>query len=59
MLYDLSYLVIFVLFLPAFLYLVLPLGMLVGWLLWRCVKLLFGRRGPVEKTRLIAQGPAA
>ena len=59
MLYNLSYLVVFVLFLPAFLYIVLPLVMLVGWLLWRCVKFLFVRQSPVEKTRLIAQSSAA
>ena len=60
MFYHLSEIIVFVLFLPVFMNIILPLGMLTGWLLWRCYKLLLGKQGlATEKTRLTAQSLTA
>lgn len=56
MFYHLSEIIVFVLFLPVFMNIIVPLGMLVGWLLWRSFKLLLGNQGlTTEKTNLATQ----
>ena len=53
MFYHLSEIIVFVLFLPVVMNIIVPLGMLVGWLLWRSFKLFLGDQGlTTEKTNL-------
>lgn len=60
MLYHLSEIIVFVLLLPIFMNIVLPLAMLVGWTLWRGVKLLLaGPRSVSEEDGLSAQSLTA
>lgn len=52
--YHLSEIIVFVLFLPVFMNIILPLGMLAGWSAWRGIKLLTGDHGPVTEEAILA-----
>lgn len=59
MLYQIAEIIAFVLFLPVLMNIILPLGMLAGWLAWRFFRFLFGDRSSLtEKARLTAQNLA-
>lgn len=50
MLYHVSEIIVFVLFLPVFMNIILPLGMLAGWSVWKGLRLCLGNRRPASET---------
>lgn len=44
MLNHISEMIVFVLFLPVVMHIILPLGMLAGWLVWRGLNLFVGEK---------------
>lgn len=48
--YNISEIIIFLLFLPVFMNIILPLTMLVGWAVWKCLNLCLGKKRSASET---------
>ncbi len=53
MLYHVSEFIVFVLFLPVLMHIVLPLGMLAGWSVWKGLKNVIGVQGSVTEKAIL------